>query len=70
MSAAQEARLAALSNWELSEELSPHVSGALWAEVSLRLGIGPDLGNPLGIREADRLRRFQALWSGQPEGER
>jgi hypothetical protein len=71
----EEARIAALSNHELLDELErAEVPEELWIEVGLRLGVEGLHGIrsaavpsvPTG-EQAARLRRYAELWTGQPE---
>jgi hypothetical protein len=67
----EEERLAALTNEELVEELAvdADVPDELWVEVGLRLGVeglhGIRAAAVPGVstgEQAERLRRFMALW--------
>jgi hypothetical protein len=68
----EEARLAALTRAELVDELE--VIEEQWVEVGLRLGVeglhgirAAAVADARTGEQAARLRRFAALWKGQPE---
>jgi hypothetical protein len=71
------AYVAALTNNELIDELArDDVREALWVEIGLRLGVSGLNGiRPEAVPtastgdQAARLRRFMALWQGQPEAD-